>query len=116
MRDHEFDIVYRLLDDDIVDSDGRRCGRVDDIELEGEPGKPTYIAAILTGPGAWQRRFPRRLRPLAKRIFSDSMQRVPWKEVRDISDVLNLKRPGKELGLGKGDDAVGAVIEKLPGA
>jgi hypothetical protein len=115
MREHEFDVVYRLLDDDIVDSEDHRCGRVDDLELKGAPGKATYIEAILTGPGAWRRRFPRRLRPLAERIFSDTVARIPWKRVKEISNVVNLKGRGEDLGLGKGDDEAGAVIGKLPG-
>ena len=29
--DERYELVYRVLDDQIVDVDGRRCGRVDDI-------------------------------------------------------------------------------------
>jgi hypothetical protein len=29
----EIFVVHRLLDEQILDSDGKRCGRVDDIEL-----------------------------------------------------------------------------------
>jgi sporulation protein YlmC with PRC-barrel domain len=116
MRADRFDLVYRVLDDEMIDPNGRRCGRVDDIELDGGPGKPTHVAALLSGPGAFKARFPRRLRDLADRIFADSCVRVPWSEVRDIDTVIRLKRPGEDLGLGRGDDEVGAVIRHLPGS
>jgi sporulation protein YlmC with PRC-barrel domain len=114
MREDEFDVAYRLLDDELVDSDDRRCGRVDDIEFEGGPGESPLMSAILTGPGVWHGRLPRRLSGLAKRVFGNDSIRVPWSAVEDISAVVNLKQPGRELGLGKGDDRMGEVVGKLP--
>ncbi|MDX6633213.1 MAG: hypothetical protein QOG09_1615 [Solirubrobacterales bacterium] len=116
MREDEFDVVYRLLDDDLVDSEGRRCGRVDDIELEGGVGQDTHLSAILSGPGAWRQRFPRRMRRLAARVFSEEMVRVPWGEVKEIDVAVHLKRRASDLGLGHGDDVAGAFIAKIPGA
>jgi sporulation protein YlmC with PRC-barrel domain len=114
MREDEFDVAYRLLDDELVDSDDRRCGRVDDIEFDCGPGGAARISTILSGPGVWHSRLPRRLRPLAKRVFGDDFVRVPWEAVQDIGAVVNLKQPGRELGLGKGDDRMGELIGKLP--
>jgi hypothetical protein len=114
MREHEFDIGYRILDDDLLDSNGRRCGKVDDIELEGKPGEPAYISAILAGPGAWEHRLPKLLRPLALKLFGRGVKKIPWAEVDDITAVVELKSTADELGLGQGD--VQPWIESLPGA
>jgi sporulation protein YlmC with PRC-barrel domain len=115
----ELDIGYRLLDDDLVDVNSRRCGKVDDLELIGAPGQPVRLAAILAGPGLWHDRVPRRLRPLARRLFGEGVLgkdviRVPWEEVADVGSYVTLKRPAEDLGLGRGDDAVAPIIAKLP--
>jgi sporulation protein YlmC with PRC-barrel domain len=116
MRDDSFDIAYRLLDSELVDSDGRRCGRVDDIEIEGEPGEPAEITATLSGPGVWAQRLPRPLWRLAGRVFGDDYTRVPWDAVRDIAEVTYLKGRGHDLGLGRGDDSVGRIVKRMPGS
>ena len=114
MREDRFDVAYRLLDDDLVDPDGRRCGRVDDLEIEGGPGEPSHIAAIVCGPGAWSRRLPRRLGNLIEVLFGSDTLRIPWSEVADLTEVVNLKKPCDAVGAGRGDDAVGRVVRKLP--
>ncbi|SRR6266511_420081 len=116
MREDRFDVAYRLLDDELVDSDGRRCGRVDDVEISGEPGRSAEITAILSGPGLWAERLPRPFRRLAARAFGDSYVRVPWDAVKDIAEVIYLKGRGGDLGLGRGDDQVGRIIRGIPGS
>jgi sporulation protein YlmC with PRC-barrel domain len=116
MREDEFDIGYRVLDDDLIDSNGRRCGKVDDIELDGKPGESTHVTAILAGPGAFTNRLPAALARFARRFLGEGVVRVPWQEVEDITAVVNLKRPGEELGLGRGDDEAGRLVGRLPGA
>ena len=63
MREDEMDLVYRVLDDQLVDATGRRCGRVDDLEIDARFGEPAYVTRILSGPGAWPGRLPRRCPP-----------------------------------------------------
>ena len=50
-------VVHRLLDEQICDSEGKRVGRVDDIELLGDPPR---VTALLVGDGLYPRRLPRR--------------------------------------------------------
>ena len=106
MREDHFDVAYRLLDGELVDSEGRRCGRVDDAE----------ITAILSGPGTWAQRLPRALWRPAARILGEDCVRVPWDAVRDIDEVISLKRRGEDLGLGRGDDSAGRVVRRIPGS
>jgi hypothetical protein len=54
----QVDLAYRLLDLDLVDREGRRCGKVDDLEFSGRrdrhrPGSPT--SAIHPAPAAPRR-------------------------------------------------------------
>jgi sporulation protein YlmC with PRC-barrel domain len=116
VKENEFDIGYRLLDDDLVDCDGRRCGKVDDVEIAGEPGAQAYLDAILVGSGAQAQRAPRPLRRLSRRILGERVVRIEWDEVQDIGAVVHLKRSAEELGLGRGDDRAEQLISWIPGA
>jgi sporulation protein YlmC with PRC-barrel domain len=116
MRGHSFELAYRLLDSELIDSDGRRCGRVDDVEIEGEPGEEAKVTAILSGAGAFSNRLPRRLRPISSRLFGDQLVSVAWDEVKDIAEGVELKRPGDDLGLGAGDTAAARLVTRLPGS
>jgi sporulation protein YlmC with PRC-barrel domain len=119
MAAQHMDLVYRALDEQLVDVDGRRCGRVDDLEFDGDLGTPPRLSAILSGSGTWHRRLPRRLRSLGARMFGvglvgDDVIRVPWKEVDEIGSVIKLSAKANELGLAKGDDRDALFVEKLP--
>ena len=49
----EFDIGLHVLDHQLLDKDGRRCGNVDDLAIEGGPGEVPEVVALLVGPGHW---------------------------------------------------------------
>jgi hypothetical protein len=120
-RGDQMDLVYRVLDDQLVDVDQRRCGRADDLEFDGDLGAPPRLASILSGPGAWHRRLPRRLRPLAERllgagVLGEDVARVPWEEVEEVGTVIKLRAKARELGLGTGDERLARRMEKLPNA
>jgi sporulation protein YlmC with PRC-barrel domain len=113
------DLVYRVLDDQLVDVDGRRCGRADDLEFDGDIGQPPRLHAILGGVGVWHRRLPRPLRPIAARVFGSGVLgrdviRVPWEQVEEVGTVIKLKAKCRDLGLGRGDDEMAKRLERLP--
>jgi sporulation protein YlmC with PRC-barrel domain len=116
MRENELDVGYRILDDDLIDSEGRRCGKVDDVEIEGRPGEPAYLSALVVGPGAWPARLPGPFGDLAARIFGGEVVRVPWSEIDDVTAVVRLKRTARELRLGRGDDRAKPLVDWLPGS
>jgi sporulation protein YlmC with PRC-barrel domain len=108
------DLGLGILDHQLVDSDGRRCGKVDDLELEGvAEGKPRVVA-ILTGPGAWRGRG--RIGAVLGRLFGGRTVRVPWDEVEAVEAGVRLRKPASELRLARGDRRAERWIEKLPGA
>lgn len=120
MTAERMDLVYRVLDDQLIDVDGRRCGRVDDLEFDGEVGgPPPRLAHLLSGSGSWHRRLPRPLRGLGERVFGkgvvgDDLIRVPWDQVDRIETVVDLKGKARDLGLGQGDDHWATLIGRLP--
>jgi sporulation protein YlmC with PRC-barrel domain len=116
MQEDEFEVGYRLLDAELIDRDGWRCGRVDDVEIDGEAGSPAQLTAILSGPGVLSRRVPRGVRRLASRLFGEDVVRVPWDAVEDIGETVRLKRRREDLGLGSGDTAAARVVARIPGS
>lgn len=112
----EIYVVHRLLDEQILDCDGKRCGRVDDIELRGSPPQ---ITALLVGKGLYPRRLPKRLRGVVGRLagperWGANALRVPWGKVEEIDAALHLCCKAEELGLGEGDDPERWMVRRLP--
>jgi sporulation protein YlmC with PRC-barrel domain len=110
----ELDLALSVLDHQLMDSEGRRCGNVDDLELEGVAAGEPRVVAILTGPPAWRGRgvFGR----LAASIIRGELVRIPWEEVAEIESCVQLRKSAQELRLGRGDDRLRPWIEKLPGS
>ena len=104
-----------LVDRQLLDSEGRRCGNVDELALEGGPGETLEVVALFSGPGAWRRRAGLTGR-LAAWIGGGNVVRIPWEEVASVSAHVKLRTHAEELGLGRGDDRLRPFIEKIPGA
>jgi sporulation protein YlmC with PRC-barrel domain len=110
----EIDLGLGLLDHQLVDCDGRRCGKVDDLELEGVREGEPRVVAILSGPPAWRGRGM--LGRVAARVARGRLVRVPWEEVVAVEWGVQLRKTAQELRLGRGDDRLRRWIEKLPGS
>lgn len=93
---NEIDLVLGVLDHQLVDVDGRRCGKVDDLELTGIRDGTPAVAAIVCG----------RRRPV----------RIPWAEVSSVDSAVRLKRTASELRLGRGDDRARRFVAWIPGS
>jgi hypothetical protein len=88
------DLGLGLLDHQIVDSEGRRCGKVDDLELAGIREARPVVAELLVG---------RR-----RRVH------VPWSSVAEVDSAVHLKVKADELRLGRGDDRLRPWFARLP--
>jgi hypothetical protein len=111
----ELDLALAVLDHQLLDRDGRRCGNVDDVAIEGGPGESARVVALYAGPGAWRGRGGL-LGRLAAWIGGGKVVRVPWAEVAAVQSHVRLKKTAADYGLGRGDDRARAWIERLPGA
>ena len=111
----EIDIGLHVLDHQLLDKDGRRCGNVDDLAIEGGPGDIPEVVAILAGPGYWGQRAGL-IGRLAGWIGGGRRVRVDWSDVDKVDSAIELKRGATELGLGRGDDRLRPWIAKIPGA
>ena len=52
----EIHIGRNVLDHQLLDKEGRRCGNVDDLAIEGGPGEPAKSSRSWSGPGYWPQR------------------------------------------------------------
>lgn len=110
----EVDLGLGILDHQLVDCDGRRCGNVDDLELSSTREDELRVVAILSGPPAWAGRGA--LGRLAAKLARGALVRIPWEEVDRVDSAVHLKRPAAELRLGRGDDRAARIVERLPGS
>ena len=110
----EIDLGLGVLDHQLLDCDDRRCGKADDLELEGVSSGDPRVVAILAGPPAWRGRG--RLGRLAARAARGRLVRVPWSEVREVHAAIELRKTAVELRLGRGDDRARSWVERIPGS
>jgi sporulation protein YlmC with PRC-barrel domain len=113
MSGNEVDLGLGVLDHQLVDSEGRNCGKVDDLELGAISDSEAEVREILVGGNAWRcRGF---LGRIAARLGGNAVH-IPWSEVADVGAVVELKRTAQELRLGRGDDRLRRFVERIPGA
>jgi sporulation protein YlmC with PRC-barrel domain len=117
--------VLELLGRQIVDSDGRLAGKVDDLELEvpTEAGGLPVVTAILSGPGALAGQIGgatgRWLAAVEQRLLSSGSKpsRIPFDQVRGIAEAVQVAESAEVLDSNRGDRWVRDVIlAKIPGA
>jgi sporulation protein YlmC with PRC-barrel domain len=95
----QVDLGLRLLDDQLFDAGDHRCGRVDDIQLRGEPGSRTEVDALLVGSGAWPERLRRPFSDAVEGLSPGYMRVIPWSEVTRVGTSVGLAHRAEELGL-----------------
>ncbi len=116
MSVEELDLALGLLDHQIVDGEGRRCGKVDDLELDAAPGERAHVSALLIGPRYWPGRLRGPLGRVVTRLGGGRGVRVPWEEVTDVGSAVELRRRADELGLGRGDERARGLVARIPGS
>jgi sporulation protein YlmC with PRC-barrel domain len=109
----ELDIALSVLDHQLVDAEGKNCGKVDDLELSHLDGPDPVVEAILVGGNAWRSRG--RLGRLAARLTGNAVH-VPWSDVGAVTSVVTLTRSAAELRLDRGDVRWSSLVGRLPGS
>jgi sporulation protein YlmC with PRC-barrel domain len=110
--DDSLKLVSEVRDLQIVDSEGRKCGIADDVELEGKPGGALTIKAIMVGPGAWAGRLPGWALVLAGPVAGRGVVKVPWGKVKSIGSTITLSATAAELGLAVAERKAERLIPK----
>lgn len=100
---NEIGLLGALLDLPIVDSEGRQCGVVDDIELEEVRGG-LKVRALLVGPGAYRQRLPGWMYRLVATLAGDRIVRVPWDAIGTIGSRVQLNRTANQQGLHRAEN------------
>jgi sporulation protein YlmC with PRC-barrel domain len=114
MKDQEIRLKAQILDREVIDSEFFPCGKIDDVELEGEPGKPMKISAIVLGCGAYSKRLPASLRLLAERTIGTQETSIPWQQIKGIGSHIQLRSSVFDLKLNIPDLEIAAKFRKLP--
>jgi len=107
----EIDLGLGILDHQLLDTDGRNCGNVDDLELDLDDPAGARVVAILTGPQAWQARG-RIARAVAGLFPHAGLVRVPWTEVERIDSKVHLRSSASGLGLGWAARRAGRLLKR----
>lgn len=126
MAGRSFHAALSLLDRQLVDRDGRLCGKVDDVELgDADDRGDRYVTAILTGPGALLLRVQRHrlggwLRREVVRTFPSPLAdpgRIPIANVAHIGNHVTLSLDAREVATDAGERWVREhLIEHIPGS
>jgi hypothetical protein len=104
-----------LLDHQLLDSNDRRCGNVDDLAIEGGPGEKAEVTAILVGPGVWPQRAGW-IGRIAGTLGGGKRTSVPVKEIERIDSAVHLRKSAPDYGLGAPDDRLRPLLRKIPGS
>jgi sporulation protein YlmC with PRC-barrel domain len=120
------DAGLQLLDRQILDSEGRMAGNVDDLEFtfpKDGRGAP-IVTAIYAGPGALARRIGGRLGSWIESVHArlhpheqPGPARIPFGVVKRIDNHIELSVPKDDLEIERFERWVRErIIDKIPGA
>jgi hypothetical protein len=117
-------IVRTVLNQGLLDCEGTRCGRVDDIALEDTFERPARVTALISGPGAksahsaaWVRAVSRGVHRLLGLRGKFEPAVIPWEEVDTLGTHVELAATARELGLDRLNRAVARrYVRRIPGA
>jgi sporulation protein YlmC with PRC-barrel domain len=120
------DAGLHLLDRQLVDSEGKMAGKVDDLELQFPDGGvgPPILTAIYAGPGALSRRIGGKIGAWIESVHArlhheaePGPARVPFGVVKRIENEIGLSVPKRDLDVSLFEDWVrDRIISKIPGA
>jgi sporulation protein YlmC with PRC-barrel domain len=118
------DILYELMDQNLIDSEGERAGRVDDIVVEDVFDRPARVVALLAGCDAKSRHLGRPVQRLSLWLHWVLGLRGPiepiviaWEHVERVENDVILNVTSGELGLNRVNQAAARrFIGRIPGA
>jgi hypothetical protein len=111
-------VMRDLMDLQLLSADGRRVGRVDDVQAEILADGRLVICGIVTGPQALAGRVYPRLRRFVRWFLHDRFEHeIPLDEVVEFGPTIRLRGNADEYGLGRSDRWLAEhVVRRIPGA
>ena len=117
----------RVVDKELIDQNGRRIGKVDDLLIALPDGlgggRPPQVAAIVTGPMALSRHLPRWWGWLARRVYrllgvpDPQPIAIPWSAVDHIDVTIHVGVDRYFIGATRvADAAAQRYVARVPGA
>jgi hypothetical protein len=116
------DVVRDVLDQSVVDRNGREMGRVDGILVDCQPNQPIRVAAILIGPAALGDRvhpaLGRVVRRIEKRFGLDQNRpaQIDFADVDDIETKIRVRLTINDTAVDAVEKRLRAWVARLPGA
>jgi hypothetical protein len=115
-------LSHHVIDTQLVDRHQQKIGRVDELLLELEEGKPPRVATIVIGGAARARRVGRWMVALHRAIHAVfghgavRESRVPFEAVRCIADTIELDVEGNVLDATRFERWLAEhIISRIPG-
>lgn len=110
-------VMRSIMDEQLETRDGRKIGRVADIEAEWKEDGKLILTNLVTGPQALTGRVASRLRPIARFIFRDRFEHaIPLTEVENFGPTLHLRREAKDYETGQSEYwLVNHILRWIPG-
>jgi len=107
-----------LMDGELLSSDGRSLGRVDDVSAELGDDGILRLVEIVSGPEALAGRVSSRLRPVARRLLGGRLDtRIPLADVEEMGPTIRLKRPADGYRTGRSDRWIAEhLLRWIPGS
>jgi hypothetical protein len=109
------DLALTVLDHELVDLEGERSGRVDDIELELRADGTLMPVALVVGREAAHRRLGGgRFGALVRRLLPVEERRVGWDQIEEITHVVKLRSRQSNYRLARSETRLAQLLERMP--
>jgi hypothetical protein len=110
------DIALTVLDHTLVDGNGERCGRVDDIELRLDQDGFCIPVAIVVGRESAERRLRGGLfGRVVRRLLPVEERRISWDQITEVTHVVKLQRAAGTYGLARAEARLAPFFKRIPG-
>lgn len=109
--------IRDIIDSQLETSDGKRIGRVADIEAEWQEDGSLVLCALLIGPQATAGRVAEPLGKLLRLLLRDRFeQRIPMSAVESIGPTIRLRGTTQDYGVGQSERWITEhILRWIPG-
>ena len=107
-------LAHHVLDHQLLDTRGERCGKADDVALREVEGR-WELHAILAGAGVLQARYPGRLMRWLVGLGGSEQVVVPARAIGTVDGHVHLTTAAPSLGLASGEQRAAGTVARILG-